>query len=108
MHGPIVPILLLLHMCNCCCFIFLLPEAFYYMLPDLILWKSKLSVFNIHRFDFTIKADQPVGNYWVRSETLEVLDPPHTADSILRYDGAPAEDPITTRRQCTEANKCDV
>lgn len=60
------------------------------------------------RFDFTILADQPIGNYWVRSETLEVLDPPHMAESILRYEGAPEEDPITTRRECTEDDKCQV
>ena len=59
------------------------------------------------RFDFEITANRPIGNYWVRGITLE-KDNPHRAEAILRYDGAPSEDPMTTRRTCTATEPCLV
>jgi FtsP/CotA-like multicopper oxidase with cupredoxin domain len=47
------------------------------------------------RFDVIVNADQPVGNYWMRINTLE----PGTnngAHAILRYKGAPLEEPRVT------------
>lgn len=59
------------------------------------------------RFDFLMDADQDVGNYMVRSHTLEE-GVTHLAEAILRYDGAPMEDPQTSRRDCTADDKCIV
>ncbi|XP_022299973.2 uncharacterized protein LOC111108406 [Crassostrea virginica] len=60
------------------------------------------------RFDFVLEANQTVGNYWIRGKTLEVT-PRHTiAEAILRYEGAPNEEPRTTQKVCTENDKCIV
>ncbi|XP_060566453.1 uncharacterized protein LOC132725369 [Ruditapes philippinarum] len=59
------------------------------------------------RFDFEITANNDVGNYWIRGETLQ-KDTPHFADAILRYVGAPAEEPTTTRHNCTSDSPCLV
>ncbi|XP_064606091.1 uncharacterized protein LOC135470972 [Liolophura sinensis] len=60
------------------------------------------------RFDFILNATQPVGNYWIRGETLEV-EVNHTLEAILHYHGAPTGvDPTTQRRQCSATDKCIV
>ncbi|BFZ08940.1 hypothetical protein BsWGS_11978 [Bradybaena similaris] len=53
------------------------------------------------RYDFEIVANQPSDNYWIRAETLEVNVSNHIALAILRYQGAPGQDPTTERRNCT-------
>ncbi|KAI8511617.1 hypothetical protein Bbelb_107170 [Branchiostoma belcheri] len=67
------------------------------------------------RYDFYITANQTVGNYWIRAETLEETDIygapvlPHSAKAILRYEGAEInQDPETSRRTCTDTNTCTV
>ncbi|KAL3853270.1 hypothetical protein ACJMK2_016825 [Sinanodonta woodiana] len=59
------------------------------------------------RFDFILFADKPVSNYWIRGKTLEV-DKLHIAEAILRYEGAPANEPNTFRRNCTQNDTCSV
>ncbi|KAK3595591.1 hypothetical protein CHS0354_009547 [Potamilus streckersoni] len=59
------------------------------------------------RFDFILYADKPVSNYWIRGKTLEV-DKNHTTEAILRYKGAPANEPNTSRRSCTQNDPCIV
>ncbi|XP_069141122.1 uncharacterized protein [Argopecten irradians] len=60
------------------------------------------------RYDFFIVAEQPVGNYWVRADTIE-YPIPHKARAILRYSGAAEdEDPMTSRKNCTETDHCLV
>ena len=60
--------------------------------------------------DFEMDADQPVGNYWMRLQTIK-----DTSDGIIReglaivrYSGAPEEEPTTTVYQCTADSPCDV
>jgi hypothetical protein len=59
------------------------------------------------RYDFTIVANQSVRNFWIRGKTLEVTRT-SVAEAVLRYDGAPEEDPTTTQKQCTAQKKCLV
>ncbi|KAK3595586.1 hypothetical protein CHS0354_009542 [Potamilus streckersoni] len=59
------------------------------------------------RFDFILHADKPVSNYWIRAKTLEV-DKNHTAEAILRYNGASKQEPSTSRRSCTQTNPCII
>ncbi|XP_050412927.2 uncharacterized protein LOC126827526 [Patella vulgata] len=59
------------------------------------------------RYDFRIRADKPVDNYWIRAKTLEVgVD--HFGLAILRYEGAPDTDPNSSRQTCTDRSKCVV
>ncbi|CAL1529110.1 unnamed protein product [Lymnaea stagnalis] len=60
------------------------------------------------RYDFVVTANQEVGNYWIRAVTLEVNVKNHMAEAILRYDGANIDEPKTSRRNCTENNRCLV
>lgn len=48
------------------------------------------------RFDVIVVANQPVGNYWIRIKGLIDCGPKFTKAfqvAVLRYDGAPEEDP---------------
>ncbi|XP_069141618.1 uncharacterized protein [Argopecten irradians] len=58
------------------------------------------------RYDFIITANQTVGNYWIRAETLEIKL--HRVEAILRYQGAPEVEPTSSRRTCTPTDKCLV
>lgn len=58
---------------------------------------DSLAVFGGQRYSVVVSADQPVGNYWIRALSNF---PNQTFDgglnsAILRYDGAPLEDPTT-------------
>lgn len=64
---------------------------------------------NIHsgqRYSVVMKADQPVGNYWIRAEPHSPMGS-HLGfagginSAILRYQGAPAVDPTTTQSTST-------
>lgn len=59
------------------------------------------------RFDFTLIANQSIGNYWIRGRTLET-NRVTLAEAILRYDDAPANDPTTKRKECKVDDKCTV
>lgn len=59
------------------------------------------------RYDFVLTTDKPIGNYWIRAITLE-SDRNHTTEAVLRYSGAPDEDPSTNPRNCTCDQKCLV
>ncbi|XP_064643031.1 uncharacterized protein LOC135497216 [Lineus longissimus] len=60
------------------------------------------------RYDVMITADQPVQNYMVRAQTLEV-DVEHVAEAILNYDGVdPVHEPTTKKRDCTGSKPCKV
>ncbi|KAK3576109.1 hypothetical protein CHS0354_028008 [Potamilus streckersoni] len=59
------------------------------------------------RFDFILYADKPVSNYWIRGLSIET-NSNHSAEAILRYNGAPIEEPITSKRSCTKDNICVV
>ncbi|KAK6186504.1 hypothetical protein SNE40_008533 [Patella caerulea] len=59
------------------------------------------------RYDFIITTDKPVGNYWVRAITLEV-NVNHTAEAILRYDTADNMEPDSSKKACTQDDKCVV
>ncbi|XP_021357767.1 laccase-2-like [Mizuhopecten yessoensis] len=59
------------------------------------------------RYDFIINANQVIGNYWIRAETLEVNA--HKSEAVLRYNGADVSQyPLTTRKICTPAERCLV
>ena len=60
------------------------------------------------RFDFEIDATQNIGNYWVRGISLEKEMNYHIAEAILRYDGAPDEEPLTKRQNCSAIDPCLV
>ncbi|CAL1531522.1 unnamed protein product [Lymnaea stagnalis] len=60
------------------------------------------------RYDFVVAANQTVGNYWIRAVTLEVNVQNHIAEAILRYEGAPDEEPKTSRKNCTANDRCVV
>lgn len=51
------------------------------------------------RFDFTITTNQSIGNYWIRAISLETTRD-HHVEAILRYKGAPIEEPNSSRRKC--------
>ena len=46
-------------------------------------------------------------NYWIRAKTLE-SNVDHIAEAILRYTGAPDEDPTSQKRACTANDRCLV
>ncbi|THU89658.1 laccase2 [Dendrothele bispora CBS 962.96] len=63
---------------------------------------QNVDVYAAQRVSVVLKADQPVGNYWIRapptggsSKNNPNLDPSLTK-AILRYAGAPDEEPTTT------------
>ena len=76
------------------------------------------------RYDFILDTKPPgaASNYWIRAETLEMLEMPrtvsdgrpvHLAEAILHYTGASNPDPFTMYdnvdrrpRQCTQQTKC--
>ena len=86
------------------------------------------------RWDFVITASQAVGNYWLRVETMnnEWLDTTlprcdnalyqanqqkgyyqrcpdqHRSLAIIRYAGAPDEEPATNTQRCTAVKNCVV
>ncbi|KAL3866697.1 hypothetical protein ACJMK2_043978 [Sinanodonta woodiana] len=59
------------------------------------------------RFDFIIYANSAISNYWIRGLSLEATSN-HSAEAILRYNGAPNEEPTTSKRSCTQNNNCVV
>jgi FtsP/CotA-like multicopper oxidase with cupredoxin domain len=59
------------------------------------------------RYDFSLTANQSVGNYWIRGRTLET-NRVTLAEAILRYDGAPEIDPTTKRKECRTDDRCKV
>ena len=61
------------------------------------------------RFDskFILYTTEGIGNYWIRARTLEV-NRRTLAEAILRYHGAPIENPTTKRKHCSTNNKCLV
>ncbi|KAK3103455.1 hypothetical protein FSP39_019380 [Pinctada imbricata] len=66
------------------------------------------------RFDILIKADAPVGNYWIRAQTLSTKDKngrpivPGETRAVLRYDDAPETLPESERKTCTRGRPCKV
>ena len=59
------------------------------------------------RYDFILDASQPVGNYWVRGETLD-REFMKRAEAILSYHGAPSSEPTSQKTVCTSTSKCTV
>ncbi|XP_033745541.1 laccase-like [Pecten maximus] len=62
------------------------------------------------RFDFVLTADQPVGNYWIRAQSLEIEKDRllHRADAILRYDNAQEIEPVSSPNICSADSRCLV
>ena len=66
--------------------------------------------------DFTLEADQAVGNYWFRVRTIRAgTDFTVERDGIIRenfaivrYNGAPEQDPTSTPHQCSASSNCVV
>lgn len=59
------------------------------------------------RYDFTLLANQTIGNYWIRGRTLET-NRVTLAEAILRYETASEDDPTTKRKECRIDDKCKV
>ncbi|XP_060591809.1 uncharacterized protein LOC132746615 isoform X2 [Ruditapes philippinarum] len=59
------------------------------------------------RFDFILEANQSVGNFWIRAETLEKYHN-RSAFAILRYTGAPIQYPFTAPKICSSNDPCAV
>uniref|UniRef100_A0A0B7AYM5 Plastocyanin-like domain-containing protein n=2 Tax=Arion vulgaris TaxID=1028688 RepID=A0A0B7AYM5_9EUPU len=60
------------------------------------------------RYDIILVANQSVGNYWIRGQTLQ-REHNHTAEAILRYAGAPLnQDPTSSKQNCTISSPCVV
>ncbi|XP_036355362.1 LOW QUALITY PROTEIN: laccase-like [Octopus sinensis] len=59
------------------------------------------------RFDFTIHANNSVGNYWIRGQTLQ-MGKNNTFEAILRYKGAPVEEPNSTVSDCIQQKNCTL
>ncbi|PCH44576.1 multicopper oxidase [Wolfiporia cocos MD-104 SS10] len=61
---------------------------------------DSIQIFAAQRYSFVLDANQPVGNYWIRAAPeftgSSGESAPPTGLAILRYVGAPAEDPNTT------------
>ncbi len=48
------------------------------------------------RYDFLVRANRPVANYWMKVIGLgDCLETENVIHAILRYDGAPDADPET-------------
>jgi hypothetical protein len=66
--------------------------------------------------DFEMTADQPADNYWMRIRTIrdgtgyDVTPDNRTYEglAIVRYNGAPAEEPVTSDHDCSATNRCNV
>ncbi|XP_014787382.1 uncharacterized protein LOC106881493 [Octopus bimaculoides] len=59
------------------------------------------------RIDFTIHANNSVGNYWIRGKTLQ-MDKNNTFEAILRYEGASEEEPSSTASDCVQQKNCTL
>ncbi|KAF8551542.1 laccase [Imleria badia] len=61
---------------------------------------DSLRVFPAQRYSVVVQADQPVGNYWIRALRNQDNANFHGGQNkaILRYEGAPVEDPETLAR----------
>ncbi|KAL4218095.1 hypothetical protein ACF0H5_022831 [Mactra antiquata] len=57
------------------------------------------------RADLIIEANQTIGNYWIRVETLKTSGG-QPAFAILRYEDANEVDPTSELRNCSEINPC--
>ncbi len=68
------------------------------------------------RFDVIIRANRPVGNYWVRARTLrkgqgrfsEGDSIVQEGKAILRYVGSSEDDPGTSAKGCSLSDPCEV
>lgn len=58
------------------------------------------------RYDFILTAEQEVGNYWIRGQTVQVNST--SARAILRYNESSHGDPFSNKRICTPINRCKV
>lgn len=59
------------------------------------------------RYDVLIDANQTVSNYWIRGEIVE-MGHARKVEAILRYVGAPIEEPTTSKQQCSSNDRCVV
>ncbi|CAI9735105.1 laccase-like [Octopus vulgaris] len=59
------------------------------------------------RFDFILKANNSVGNYWIRGKTME-NEKNNTFEVILRYKGALDEEPNSTVSDCVQQKDCTL
>jgi iron transport multicopper oxidase len=60
---------------------------------------DSLTIFASQRYSFILTANATVGNYWIRAipnHAITLGTDGGTNSAILRYDGAPIEDPSTT------------
>jgi len=60
------------------------------------------------RFDFLLTANQTIGNYWIRADSLEDNVVNHTVEAILHYREAQADEPTSKRLECREEKLCIV
>ncbi|XP_077979461.1 uncharacterized protein LOC144434825 [Glandiceps talaboti] len=66
------------------------------------------------RVDFYIHAKQPIKNYWIRGETLEIENRVGGAvtaghvEAVLHYDKSPLTEPTSQPDLCTQSNPCTV
>ncbi|GLB40732.1 putative multicopper oxidase family protein [Lyophyllum shimeji] len=66
---------------------------------------DSLTIFAAQRYSFILNADQPVGNYWIRAmpnHGASGLDKSFAGginSAILRYKGAPQDDPTSSRKR---------
>ena len=60
--------------------------------------------------DFEMDADQTTGNYWMRLRTIKDISDGVIREglAIVRYNGAPEEEPNTTSHDCTTDSPCNV
>ncbi|XP_060076442.1 uncharacterized protein LOC132556068 [Ylistrum balloti] len=59
------------------------------------------------RYDFILNANQSIGNYWIRAESLESNNM-HRALAILRYNTAVVSEPTSSKQPCTASSECIV
>ncbi|KAL4218092.1 hypothetical protein ACF0H5_022828 [Mactra antiquata] len=59
------------------------------------------------RADLILEANQIIGNYWIRVETLKTSGG-QPAFAILRYDDANESKPTSEPRNCSEINPCVI
>ncbi|KAI0786920.1 multicopper oxidase [Abortiporus biennis] len=63
---------------------------------------DSLQIFAAQRYSFVLEANQPVNNYWMRAQPdlgVNVTTVGGVNSAILRYEGAPEEEPTTTQSQ---------
>uniref|UniRef100_A0A0B6Z3I0 Laccase n=1 Tax=Arion vulgaris TaxID=1028688 RepID=A0A0B6Z3I0_9EUPU len=60
------------------------------------------------RYDFEITANQSIASYWIRAQTLEINVQNHIALAILKYEGATDQEPTTTKKTCSNSDRCLV